>query len=129
MIQKEAKVKLRVEELQKEMLLLVRQQTDPLEFQKSVLKIIEVSSKIFSRISQEPRFATLAFSLALKSKVFADSVGQDLGENLTRFFDLKSSILLNLALCYFKKEKDELALELLREVGPANPRQGNSATG
>ncbi len=118
--EQEAKVKVRVEQLQSEMLQLARDQSDDSEFQKAVLRIIEVSSKIFSRIFPEQKFASLAFGLALKSKVFVDSVGSELGENLTRFFDLKSSILLNLALCYFKKQKDDLALELLREVTRAS---------
>ena len=111
-------MKARVEQLQSEMLQLARDQSSDKEFQKGVLRIIEVSSKIFNRIFPEQRFAHLAFGLALKSKVFVDSVGCELGENLTRFFDLKSSILLNLALCYFRKGSDDLALELLREVTP-----------
>lgn len=81
-----------------------------------MLKVITISNKIFSKIITEPKYFKIAFGLALKNKLFTDSVTQEFGENLARFYDLKSTVLLNLATCNLRIGDEEAALDNLRDV-------------
>lgn len=52
----------------------------------------------------------------MKNKLFTDSVTQEFGENLAKFYDLKSTVLLNLAACNLRIGDEETALDNLRDV-------------
>lgn len=78
--------------------------------------MISVSNKIFSKLIGEPKYFKIALGLTLKNKLFTDSITHEFGENLAKFYDLKSTVLLNLAICNLKTGDEETALNHLREV-------------
>jgi hypothetical protein len=112
----EDKVRSKAEEVQKQMLELSKNQLSEHEFQKSVLQIALYANKFFSKIVTDDRFFKLAYGLVLKSKIFVESIGVELGENLAKFYDLKATIMLNLAICQLRSNNQAKALEFLRDV-------------
>lgn len=81
-----------------------------------VLQVIQKSNIVFKAAIPSEALFKHAYSLALKNKMFLDSISLGFLDVDPQLIEMKTTVLLNLAVCYIKKKSDQLALDLLREV-------------